>query len=119
MIPALLLAAAAAPPRLALTPARYRAAMAAVSSCQAFERRFAGLPYATPLLNTLFAEGIPDQKPSETGDDFVDRIVDRMFARLGDPSRDRHRLCVGGAGPARRPGAAGPEAVPRHGGDRR
>ena len=84
---ALLALAAVAAARPPLTPARYKTAVVPISSCRAFEQRFAGLPYATPLFDPLFAEGIPEQKPSETSDDFVNRIVDRMFARLGDPSR--------------------------------
>lgn len=83
-------------PAAPLSPAeRYRRALLPVRTCGEFAHRFAALPEARPLLRALFAGGIPDQREAETQDGFVDRIVHRLFVRLGDPSRIYTNTAIG------------------------
>lgn len=86
------------PVRPVLTPARYRLLLAPVRDCGEFARRFAALPDARPLLRGLFTGGLPAQAPDETGPEFLRRGVQRLFVRLGDPSRLHSAVPLGAAG---------------------
>lgn len=93
----LLVTAAIAAAPLPLTADGYRESVAPITDCAALEKGWQILPDARPLLRTLFDAEPPAKRKNETDETFLDRAVQQLFERLGDPSRIYLRVNLAGA----------------------